>query len=635
MNTTEQQLELFDQLSYYEGADVEYKAARGGLPGSLWETYSAFANTDGGTIWLGISQTDGILDPHGVDDADRLLSDLWSGANNREKVSCNLLQSPDVTVVPLPDSIRPLIAIRVPRASRRERPVYVGPHPFRGTYRRNFEGDYRCTEDEVRRMFADQSDESADSRILTGFMRSDLHPESIRQFRNRFASRTPDHAWLREDEEGLLTRLGALRHDRTANVLGVTVAGLLMFGRTEAITAPEAIAGFHVDYRERFSEDPAVRWTDRLTADGTWEANVFQFYQQVIVKLSTGPGIKQPFQRDAEGYRRQVTPVHEALQEALVNALIHADYSGQGGIVIDRYQDRLVFSNPGTLLVSREQLFSGGISECRNKSLQKMFQMLGVGDKAGSGIDKIRTSWAAQHWLSPQLRETRRPDRVQLVLPMVSTLPSETMDRLRRRFGMEFEALGPDEVQALVAAEVEGEITNQRLQEMLSLHRSDITRLLRALVRQGLLSSDGVGRGTRYHPVQQTHEADEIRVTVPSPPNLAPSSPDLDPTLPDLGPSPPDLGPLAGGADLDPLLVQIARPVREAGKAPAQLVRRTILQLCQGRFLTLRELSTLLNRQPESLRDAYVRNMLSDGLLELRFPDRPSHRDQAYRAKQQ
>jgi ATP-dependent DNA helicase RecG len=622
MSPTEQQLELFDQLSYYEGADVEYKSARGGLPGSLWESYSAFANTDGGTIWLGISQTDGKLEPHGVDDTDRLLSDLWSGANNREKVSCNLLQSADVMVVPLPGAIRPLIAIRVPRASRRERPVYVGPHPFRGTYRRNFEGDYRCTEDEVRRMFADQSDEPADSRILTGFSRLDLHPESIRQFRNRFASRTPDHAWLREDDEGLLTRLGALRHDRTASALGVTVAGLLMFGKTEAIIAPEAIPGFHVDYRERFSEDPAVRWTDRLTADGTWEANVFQFYQQVIVKLSTGPGIKQPFQRDAEGYRRPVTPVHEALQEALVNALIHADHSGQGGIVIDRYLDRLVFSNPGTLLVSREQLFSGGISECRNKSLQKMFQMLGVGDKAGSGIDKIRTSWAAQHWLSPQLRETRRPDRVQLVLPMISTLPAEAMKDLQLRFGSALDEIGPDELQALVAAEVEGEVTNQRLQEMLALHRADITKMLRALVRLGLLTSDGVGRGTRYYPRPEL---------MASSPGKGHGLPDKDPRLPDKDPRLPDKDPAS--PDTESALLEIALPVRSSRRTNPSVIRTTILELCRDRYLTVRDLASLLQRQPGTLRDSYLTELVESGQLNLRYPERPNHPEQGYRTR--
>jgi ATP-dependent DNA helicase RecG len=405
-------------------------------------------------------------------------------------------------------------------------------------------------------------------------------------------------------------------------VSGVTVAGLLMFGRAEAITAPEAIPGFHVDYRERFSEDPAIRWTDRLTADGTWEANVFQFYQQVIVKLSSGPGIKQPFQRDPEGYRRQVTPVHEALQEALVNALIHADYSGQGGIVIDRYLDRLEISNPGTLLVSREQLLSGGVSECRNKSLQKMFQLLGVGDKAGSGIDKIRTSWAAQHWQSPRLRETRRPDRVQLVLPMVSTLPGEAMEDLRQRFGTALDQIGPDELQALVAAEVEGEITNQRLQEMLALHRADITKMLRALVRLGLLTTDGVGRGTRYYPI---HE-----LTLSSPdkgsrlPDNGPRLPDKDPRLPDKDPTSPDK---------DPGLLEIAAPVRSSRRANPLVIRTTILALCRDRYLAVRDLANLLQRQPGTLRDSYLTELVESGQLELRYPEQPNHPDQGYRTR--
>ena len=219
------------------------------------------------------------------------------------------------------------------------------------------------------------------------------------------------------------------------------------------------------------------------------------------MKLSGGPGIKSPFQIDPEGYRRTTTSVHEAFQEALVNSLIHADYCGQGGIVIDRYLDHLEFSNPGTLLLSREQLLRGGISECRNKSLQQMFQMLGAGDKAGSGIDKIRASWADQNWQSPRLAESLRPDRVQLTLPMVSTLPDDIMARLDDRFGPAFRTRSPDEIQALVAAEVEGEITNRRLQEMLTLHRVDITRMLRGLVDAHLLRSEGQGRWTRYFPV--------------------------------------------------------------------------------------------------------------------------------------
>lgn len=622
-----EQLNLFDDLSFYEGADVEYKAAKGGLPGELWETYSAFANSQGGVIWLGISQKSGRLDIHGVPNPEKLVSDFWNTVNNRGKVNVNLLTNDDVSIVPVTDQ-KSVVRINVPRADRRQKPVFLGSDPFRGTFRRNYEGDYRCIESEVRRMFADQSDEPADSRILEGFSFEDLHLESLRQFRNRFASRTP-HPRLAEDDKGLLEKLGGWRRERASKQEGLTVAGLLMFGRELAIRDPSAVPGFQLDYREHYTDDPAVRWTDRLTLDGTWEGNLFQFYQQVMLKLSTGPGVRRPFQTDAEGYRVTGTPVVEALQEALVNALIHADYAGQGGIVIDRWVDRLEFSNPGTLLVSREQLLRGSVSECRNKSLQLMFQMLGAGDKAGSGIDKIRSSWLSEHWQSPSLSERHGPDRVLLYLPMLSTLPEDALDSLRGRFGEQFENLTPDEVHAVVTAFVEGEVTNLRLQDMLTLHRFDITRMLRGLVHRGLLVSDGAGRGTRYTlPISEGEVATPLS-EVPSP---------LSEIAPPLSESGGDFQREDVAADLkstDDTLWLIGEPIRNQPRAKPELMKSTILALCQSGFLSLQQLAAILGRRSaEKLRENYVSPLVSEGRLALRYPENLSHSEQAYRTVQ-
>lgn len=610
------QLKLFDDLDFYEGVDVEYKAAKGGLPRDLWETYAAFANTDGGTIWLGITQRGGQLDLHGVNAPEKMLSDFWNTVNNPAKTSANLLRNQDAQIVQLENPDRALIKIVVPRADRHQRPVYLGSNPLRGTYRRNFEGDYLCQEAEVRRMFADQSGEPADSRILEGFSLNDLHVESLRQYRNRFGSRG-EHAWLAEDDLGLLSKLGGWRRDRSSGREGVTLAGLLMFGREQAIRDPAAVAGFQLDYRERFGEDPADRWTDRLHLDGSWEGNLFQFYQLVMQKLSVGPGIKRPFRVDAEGYRTSATPVTEAFQEAVVNALIHADYSGQGGIVIDRWPDRLAFSNPGTLLVSREQLLKGGVSECRNKSLQRMFQMLGAGDKAGSGIDKIRASWAAERWQSPVLRESHQPDRVILELPMVSLLPEEVLSTLRQRFGSAFDHLSGDEVQAVVTAQVEGEVTNLSLQGMLTMHRVDITRMLRGLVREGFLKSDGVGRGTRYflsggtpHVSEVTSLANEV------------TSPVSEATSPVSAAAPPVT------VDLEVIVAQ----VRAAQRAKPEQMRQAIQVICAAEFLTAQQIAEALGRSKKRLQDEFLGPMCASGLLSMRYPDTPNHKQQAYRS---
>ena len=88
--------ELLEAIGSGETQDWEFKSAAGGLPGSLWETYSAMANTEGGLIVLGVSEKDGCWVPTGVGDAARLQSDLWNLLNNPQKVSLNLLSDRDV-----------------------------------------------------------------------------------------------------------------------------------------------------------------------------------------------------------------------------------------------------------------------------------------------------------------------------------------------------------------------------------------------------------------------------------------------------------------------------------------------------------------------------------------------------------
>ena len=105
-----------------------------------------------------------------------------------------------------------VLVIQIPRATRRQRPIYIGQNPITGTYRRNHEGDYLCTPDEVGRMLADQSEEPADSLILEHFGSADLDPESLQQYRNRFSARAPAHPWLSLDEPGLAGEARRLAH---------------------------------------------------------------------------------------------------------------------------------------------------------------------------------------------------------------------------------------------------------------------------------------------------------------------------------------------------------------------------------------------------------------------------------------
>lgn len=610
-------LELLARLDWSENDDLEFKSARGGIPLSLWETYSAMANSQGGVILLGVEDNGKVS---GVTDAEKLKKSLWDTVNNRGKVSFNLLGDGDIQEIDHPNGV--LLVMRVPRASRYQRPVFIGQNPLTGTYRRNYEGDYHCTEQEVGRMLADRAEQPADSRILGYFTLDDLDRPSLQQYRQRFASHKPTHPWLSEDDKTFLAKLGAWRKDRVSQAEGPTVAGLLMFGTETALR--EALPQYHVDYREKLSDDSTVRWTDRLTLDGTWAGNLFQFYLRVIQRLAAD--LKLPFQLDSDLFRIGESVVHEAIREALVNALIHADYQGMGGVVVEKYRDRFEFSNPGTLLVSFDQLLRGNVSECRNKALQTMFTLIGAAEKAGSGVDKIRRGWESQHWRMPMIQEQTQPDRVLWRLPMVSLIPDESLSRLKTHFGKSFSSFSKLEIQALVTADIEGTVDNVRMRQITGGHASDMTQLLQNLVSQMALVQIGQGRWTRYKLSASTSDSihkvpDCVHKTIDSIHKDAESLHKEEHSI--------------HNAKTWEQLQRLAVPANNNKRLPPQEMEKLILTLCQGIWLTRRQFGELLQRNEESLRQRFLTPMVEHGLLKLRFPDKPNRTDQAYTAAEQ
>ncbi|MFN7097007.1 MAG: RNA-binding domain-containing protein [Gammaproteobacteria bacterium] len=613
-------LDILLHLNWEEGEDLEFKSAQGGLPKSLWETYSAMANTHGGVILLGV-EDDGRVS--GVVDIAKLKKDFWNTINNRGKINNNLLTANDIVEVPY--NGESIIAIRVPQATREQRPIFLNQNPLTGTYRRNHEGDYHCTEQEVSRMLSDRAtDEPADSRILENFNLNDIDISSLQQYRQRFASHKPTHPWLSEDDKGLLIKLGGWRRDRKTGKEGLTVAGVLMFGRNETIL--EAVPNYHVDYQEKLSKDPAIRWTDRLTIDGTWNANLFQFYLRVIQRLAAD--LKLPFQLENDLLRKGETEVHEAIREALVNALIHADYQGVGGIVVEKFPDRFNFSNPGTLLISLDQLLRGNVSECRNKALQQMFMMFGAAEKAGSGVDKIRKGWASQHWRSPLVNELTRPDRVYWQLPMVSLLPDDSQKRLEQSFGNKFKNFSKFEVQALVTADVEGFVDNARMRQITGNHAADITRVLQGLVAKNALIQEGQARGSRYRlPFDSVHNGlNSVHNGLDSVHNGLNSVHNEQELVHNNISS----ANKSGAADEMILLHKIAISARENKRLAPKDMEQAILELCKGRWLSRKQLSELLQRNSDGLRSRFLTPMVEHGLLYLRYPDKPNRVDQAY-----
>lgn len=110
----------------------------------------------------------------------------------------------------------------------------------------------------------------------------------------------------------------------------------------------------------------------------------------------------------------EFTSAHKAVREALANALIHAAYTQMGNIVVDCWADKIVISNSGTILVSIAEFYEGQHSVCRNPLLQKMFVLMGVGEKAGSGADVIVQGWVDNEWIVPAITQHANPLRVEM-----------------------------------------------------------------------------------------------------------------------------------------------------------------------------------------------------------------------------
>jgi predicted HTH transcriptional regulator len=376
-----------------ESTTTEYKLAlgrdgKGALPRDFFPTYSAFANTHGGTVILGIKEKSRKFTVEGVSKPDKIITDLFNTLNNPQKVSINLLTEDNVRTETVEG--KQVIIITIPQATRKQKPVYLNGNPMGGnTYIRLHEGDRPCDDERVKRMMGEQVYDVCDQTICTGFTLDDLDADSIKVYRNHLKAEKLGHPWVDLEDMKFLTQLGCYRKDRKENEEGVTLAGLLMFGTSTAIT--EYLPHYFLDYQEK-PDDPKsdTRWLDRIIPDGTWSGNLFDFYLKIVRKLSED--LKVPFKL-VNNVRQDDTPTHQAIREALVNCLVHADYRDRMSVLVTKHPNGFSFRNPGLLRVPAEVALEGGVSDCRNQTLQKMFLLIGLGERAGSGLPKIIHGW--------------------------------------------------------------------------------------------------------------------------------------------------------------------------------------------------------------------------------------------------
>lgn len=493
--------ELLQKLNLRENLELEFKTSLGGIPSTMWETISAFANTQGGWVLLGVREDKEEIQVEGLKNAASMKQDVVNLMRNRQKINLEVCGQEDIRVENI--SGKDIITLKIRAVSNSEKPVYIDGNPYAGTFVRRNEGDYRCRKDEVDRMIRGASVQGADSAVLPGLSSDDLDKQTLSRYRQRFRQFNSSHQWNEYDDMRFLKALGGYRKDPHTGKEGLTRAAALMFGSREALFS---IRSRHlIDFRLLAAESSGeeARWEDRIA----WEGNLYDAFFQIYPRL-TEP-LKTPFRLEGP-HRLEQTPSHEALREALVNMLVHTDYAEPAALLVKASPREFSFRNPGFSRVSEDDLLTGDRSDPRNPVLLRMFRHIFLADEAGTGFPKILKVWREAGLQLPSIVSDSERYEFTLSLRLVHLLS----DRDRRWLaacaelpapagtpalpGIVLQPLTQHEQMTLIQTRNEEWVKNASIQALTGLHRTDVTALLTGLRNRGLLTQESAKRWASY-----------------------------------------------------------------------------------------------------------------------------------------
>lgn len=469
-------------------SDIEIKAAGGGLPKSVRETLSAFSNGRGGSIILGLDEAAG-FQPVGSFDAVMARDALADACHDQ-------LQPPvraDVEIVEVEGA--PVVVALVPELETHRKPCYVKVRgELGGSFIRGGDGDRRLTEYEIFLLHANAGQPREDIVPVIEASADDLDADAVAGLLRRVRTRQP-RAFRSVSDEVALQRLRVLvRHE---DRLVPSLAGMLTLGSYPQQFFPQLNVTFVVIPATSKDTVPAdgPRFLDNRAINGPIPVIVDDALNSVISNMSTRAIVRGAGREDVYDY-----PV-EAVREAIVNALMHRDYSGWSHgtqVQVEMYSDRLVVRNPGGLYgtVTEDDLGEEGVSSSRNAYLAALLQDVTLPDSnrvvcenRGTGIPVMMANLRRAGLTPPEFDS--RISRFTVTFPKHTLLDTGTVEWINSTG-----QAGLTEAQCLALALMrEGRyVTNAHLRQ-LGLDSRDATSALADLVRRGLAAKTG---GRRY-----------------------------------------------------------------------------------------------------------------------------------------
>ena len=412
----------------------------------------AFANSQGGTIYIGVTDYGGVC---GVDSYDEISNRISSMVRDAIK--------PDLTRFVQYERLlidgKTVAKVQVQEGSNK--PYYIAKHGLKpsGVYVRQGNESAQASEDAIRQMIKISDGDSFEGR------RSILQKLTFDELRQEFKNRGITLDTLKEktlgivDNNGLYTNLGLLLSDECPYTIKCAV-----FGGTDK-----------------------VKFIDRKEFGGSIFRQMADCYEYLDLNNPTSATFEGLYRNDHRDFPEN------AVREALLNSLVHRDYSYSASILISIYSDRMEFVSVGGLLPGIQiQDVLLGLSICRNKKLADFFYRMKLIEAYGTGIQKIFSAYAGQ---ARQPDIETGPNSFKLVLPRCGEEINEN------------EPLLPAEQQIMELLTNKNFIRRSEVNEALGVSQATASRLLKQMIAKGRIEKYGRGKNTKYGKKKSENES--------------------------------------------------------------------------------------------------------------------------------
>ncbi len=350
-----------------ENLTTEFKESRSKLNKDIYETICSFLNREGGDIILGVKD-DGTIQGVDEDKIDAMKKDLLTAINNPQKLNppCYL----NVDIVTLED--KKLMHIFVPQSS--------SVHTLNGKiYDRNGDGDFDITgrHSQIANLYRQKDTNYSENQIFPYASLDDLKIELLEKVRIRAKNENSGtHPWMDMDDIALLKSAGLYKKDISTGKEGITLAGILLFGKDETIQS--ALPHHRTDAILRKIN------LDRYDDRDDIRTNLIESYERLTQFIAKH--LNDPFYLEGD---TRISLRNKIFREAIANILIHREYSNAYTAKMIIQKDKVIFENANK--ANRYGIIDPNnfTPFTKNPAIAKVFREIGYAEELGSGIKNL------------------------------------------------------------------------------------------------------------------------------------------------------------------------------------------------------------------------------------------------------